>query len=492
MRQTFVISTALVLVAGLWFATQGEFRALVSSVVPTQQTAAVAVTSAYAFELVNNCVMPTIAPPDSTYYQKNRIYGTFGGQSQGFDIAWPKVPGTYPLLLLLHGGGWAIGDKSLGDTNAFREERIRRIASQGYVVATANYRLSNILAPQNKNHFPAAIQDTRCLVKWFRSNNHAYPVDKNKIAVLGTSAGGHLALMLALTEEKTELDSPDCSVNSYSAHINAAISYYGPTDLRRSNPISPNPDPDVVTGAENDPTVLLYHRIVNFLGAQPMDIPLIAANASPRYLVSQKNAAQIPPILLVHATDDGTVPINFSRNFAADLTQKGAQYFMVELEPRDGSEEEKIGHGFDPFGLNYKLSPGTCTTMNFLEQVFPMSSLDTTLPTVSLTAPAASSTVSGTVTLSASASDNVDVVGVQFKVDGANVGAEATTSPYSLAWNTTTSTNGTHTLRAVARDAAGNTRSTANRSVTVSNVTIPPLFPPGDRVETTANLNVRA
>src|SRR3989344_1850524 len=96
-------------------------------------------------------------------------------------------------------------------------------------------------------------------------------------------------------------------------------------------------------------------------------------------------------------------------------------------------------------------------------------STDTTLPTVSLTAPAASSTVSSTVTLSANASDNVGVTGVQFKVDGANVGAEDTTAPYSRAWNSTTATNGAHTIKAVAKDAAGNTASTAGRSVTVSN-----------------------
>jgi hypothetical protein len=101
---------------------------------------------------------------------------------------------------------------------------------------------------------------------------------------------------------------------------------------------------------------------------------------------------------------------------------------------------------------------------------------DTTVPTVALTAPAAGATVSGiAVTSSATASDNVGVVGVQFKLDGANLGAEDTTSSYSLVWNTTTVANGTHTLTAVARDAAGNMATAASRTVTVSNiVTLPP------------------
>ena len=74
-----------------------------------------------------------------------------------------------------------------------------------------------------------------------------------------------------------------------------------------------------------------------------------------------------------------------------------------------------------------------------------------------------------TVTVSATAGDNVGVVGVQFKLDGANLGAEDTTAPYAVTWNTTTATNGGHTLTAVARDAAGNTTTSAPVTVTVAN-----------------------
>jgi hypothetical protein len=95
---------------------------------------------------------------------------------------------------------------------------------------------------------------------------------------------------------------------------------------------------------------------------------------------------------------------------------------------------------------------------------------DTTPPSVSITAPAASATVSGTVSVTADASDNVGVAGVQFKLDGATLGAEDATSPYSVSWTTTTASNGTHTLTAVARDVAGNTKTSAGVAVTVSNV----------------------
>ena len=95
---------------------------------------------------------------------------------------------------------------------------------------------------------------------------------------------------------------------------------------------------------------------------------------------------------------------------------------------------------------------------------------DTTAPTASMTSPSSGATVFGTVTVSANASDNVGVAGVQFRLDGAALGAEDTTAPYSVAWNTTTAPDGAHSLTAVARDAAGNTAPSPSISVTVANV----------------------
>ena len=94
---------------------------------------------------------------------------------------------------------------------------------------------------------------------------------------------------------------------------------------------------------------------------------------------------------------------------------------------------------------------------------------DTQAPTVSITAPAAGATLTGTATLTASASDNVGVVGVQFLVDGVATGAEDTTAPYALGLSTATLTNGSHTFSARARDAAGNTRTSAGTVGTISN-----------------------
>jgi hypothetical protein len=94
---------------------------------------------------------------------------------------------------------------------------------------------------------------------------------------------------------------------------------------------------------------------------------------------------------------------------------------------------------------------------------------DTTAPSVSMTSPTAGATLSGTVNVGANASDNVGVVGVQFKLDGANLGAEDTSAPYAVAWDTRSASNAAHTLTAVARDAAGNATTAASVNVTVNN-----------------------
>ena len=102
---------------------------------------------------------------------------------------------------------------------------------------------------------------------------------------------------------------------------------------------------------------------------------------------------------------------------------------------------------------------------------------DTTKPVVAVTAPTAGAGVSGTVTVTADASDNVGVAGVQFKLDGANLGAEDTSAPYAVSWDTRTSADGSHNISAVARDAAGNTQTAPSVAVSVGNDATAPTAP---------------
>ena len=118
-----------------------------------------------------------------------------------------------------------------------------------------------------------------------------------------------------------------------------------------------------------------------------------------------------------------------------------------------------IGGGTGSSGANPQ------TTVYYTSQAAP----DAVPPTVSLTAPANGATLSGAVNVTANAADNIGVAGVQFLVDGSSLGAEDTTSPYSVSWSTLAASNGSHTLTARARDGAGNLTTSAPVTVTVSN-----------------------
>jgi hypothetical protein len=127
-----------------------------------------------------------------------------------------------------------------------------------------------------------------------------------------------------------------------------------------------------------------------------------------------------------------------------DAVPAGTYYYLVEANDAAGN-----------FSAPSNEASGTATA-------------DITPPTVTITSPTGGA-VSGTITVVANATDNVAVAGVQFLLDGTALGTEVTHSPYALSWSTATATNGTHTLAATARDAAGNTATSSSVTVTVNN-----------------------
>ncbi|HWZ65731.1 MAG TPA: galactose oxidase-like domain-containing protein [Patescibacteria group bacterium] len=152
-----------------------------------------------------------------------------------------------------------------------------------------------------------------------------------------------------------------------------------------------------------------------------------------------------------------------------------------------GANQTKVDEFLAPVGDTYWVqrqtnvtsAAGTAVTINdtapindrwnlSLIEILPATT-NVTPPTVQMTAPSSGATVSNSVVVSATASDSVGVVGVQFLLDGANLGAEITTAPYNINWDTTQTVNGSHVLSARARNAAGGTATTSGVSVTVSN-----------------------
>ncbi len=142
---------------------------------------------------------------------------------------------------------------------------------------------------------------------------------------------------------------------------------------------------------------------------------------------------------------------------------------VYRIEP-DGTSSHYFDVASDPYGI---AASGTRLYItSYASNKLSIVETDETAPSVSLTSPSNGATVSGSVSLAATASDNGTIAGVQFKIDGANQGAEDTSSSYGVSWDSTLLTDGPYTIDAVARDAAGN-YATSTITVTVDNTTPP-------------------
>jgi len=159
----------------------------------------------------------------------------------------------------------------------------------------------------------------------------------------------------------------------------------------------------------------------------------------------------------------------------------GASSLMAQLEP--AADQRLIGRYLDDNAVKLPdlgLGEGRIDLFTTLQHHSstptppPPPPTDTVAPTVTMSYPATGATLTGLIPIAAAASDDVGVVGVQFMVDGVPVGAEATSAPYQLNWNTVAVANGVHAVTAIARDAAGNQQAAVPVSVTVTNDTSPP------------------
>src|SRR5919197_552102 len=182
------------------------------------------------------------------------------------------------------------------------------------------------------------------------------------------------------------------------------------------------------------------------------------------------------------STVSGSIPVSASVTIIGSLTVVGVQFKVdgANLGAEDTSAPYSISwntttasSGSHTLTARARDAAGNAATSGAVTVTVNNTPPDTTPPTVSITSPAPGSMVSGTINVTASASDNVGVAGVQFMLDGGNLGAEDTSAPYSVSWNTTTASPGSHTLTARARDAAGNATTSAAVTTTVSDTTPP-------------------
>ena len=200
----------------------------------------------------------------------------------------PHDNNPHPLLIWIHGGGWRGGNK-YNDMD-YMTGTLKAVFEKGYAVASIDYRYSTTAI------FPAQIQDCNQAVNFLYENSGKYSIDNQKFGVIGFSAGGYLASLLATSNNDT-IEAFYYNKIKPRFKIKAAIDFFGPSDF-----IARIGSMKLDEGNKKSTSTLL-------LGAQPVDRPDLAKFASPTTYVDKDD----PPFLIFHGDKDVTVPITLSK-----------------------------------------------------------------------------------------------------------------------------------------------------------------------------------
>ncbi|HEY3999874.1 MAG TPA: alpha/beta hydrolase [Candidatus Xenobia bacterium] len=231
------------------------------------------------------------------------VYARPGGVEVKLDLYLPVGPCPFPVVILVHGGGWHKGDKALPahprSLRAFR-------GGDGFALASVNYRLS----PRYK--FPACIEDVKAAVRFLRAHAAEYHLDPHRFAAWGLSAGGHLVGLLGLADRSAGWDVGDHL--DQSSAVQAVAEWYGGNDLQHF--LSP-------AGRQ---------------GIQETFLPQDLARGSPITWVQRR----APPFFIVQGEEDVLVPAAQARLLADRLRHAGVPVTLVLVR--------HAGHGLRPVG----------------------------------------------------------------------------------------------------------------------------------------------
>jgi len=249
--------------------------------------------------------------PTNATFKTDIEYGEVGGEKLLLDACVPDGDGPFPMAIIVHGGGWSGGDKQKDITVLF--EPLTRAKFTWFSI---NYRL----APTNR--WPACFEDVQTAIRWVKTHAAEYKGDPRRIALMGYSAGGHLVCQAVVHAQDD-------------TRVQAVVGFAPPTDLvadcERRGGLSPS--------------------LTNLLDrAKTLDEQsrAILSEISPINYVKPG----LPPFLLIHGTEDKSVPYVQSVNFQAKLkevgvpceivTVKGAPHRLAEWDKFDTSYEEKM------------------------------------------------------------------------------------------------------------------------------------------------------
>lgn len=252
-----------------------------------------------------SAVKPVDIPAGFTS-QLNVVYTKVGDWDGKMDLYLPPNTGKpTPVIINIHGGGWNHGTKE-------SQTGFSIFFKNGFAVANMEYRLT----PQATA--PAAVEDARCALIYLIKNAAALNIDVDRIVVMGSSAGGHLALMAGMLANNHLFDNNCKGVENI--RVAAIIDKYGITDVN-----------DWAYGPN-----ITSKSAVNWLGARAKD-KAFAESVSPMSYVSKNN----PPIFIVHGNADPTVPYQQSVDFKQKLQKAGVKSKFITVEGGQHGKFEK-------------------------------------------------------------------------------------------------------------------------------------------------------
>lgn len=235
------------------------------------------------------------AVPVSAGYRTERDieFSKPGGVSLRLDAHIPPGKGPFPAVILVHGGGWTAGYKDC----SFIEPLYAPLNETGFAWFTIDYRL----APEHP--YPAAVLDVEAAVRFVKQNAAKYKVDRNRIALMGESAGAHLVSLVGAR-------------NKAPANVAAVVAFYGPFDM--------------AARAAGSPMQTLPRHLREFFLVKEWNEEGMRKlrEASPATYISRKSA----PFLLIHGTSDVLVSYEQSKLAASLFEKAGVPYEMITVE----------------------------------------------------------------------------------------------------------------------------------------------------------------
>ncbi len=223
------------------------------------------------------------------------------------DLIYPEdmTGKVYPCVVWICGGAWLRMDKSA------HLAYLSKLADKGFVVASVEYRTSN------EGAYPMPIQDVKAAIRYLRAHADRYRIDPQHIGAMGESAGGYLTCMAAL-DNNPELDTG--AYLEYSSQIQAACPWYPPTDASAFH----YDDPEQAAAAAE--SLLMGFNVMRNVKEAEDNSPV------------SKVTKDAPPFLIIHGTDDHTVPFEQSEILYEKLTKNGCDVKFIELEGADHAD----------------------------------------------------------------------------------------------------------------------------------------------------------